>query len=267
MHKLNNSLQYYDWGSTTALTALYGIADPQGRPLAELWMGAHPKSPSTLVTEGQPRSLRDAIARDPVAMLGRAVADRFGELPFLFKVLCAAKALSVQAHPDKHAAAAGFARENAAGIAPDAPQRSYKDASHKPELLYALTPFQALNGFRERPEMVSLLSAVAGAHPQIGHFIEQATPDALARLFATLFSLQGDEKRRALAILCSVAASRDAEPWITRTITVCLHHCCLTSCCCSPAKRCFSLPERHTLTCRALHWKLWQIQIMCCVPA
>ena len=215
MHKLNNSLQYYDWGSTTALTALYGIADPQGRPLAELWMGAHPKSPSTLVTEGQPRSLRDAIARDPVAMLGRAVADRFGELPFLFKVLCAAKALSVQAHPDKHAAAAGFARENAAGIAPDAPQRSYKDASHKPELLYALTPFQALNGFRERPEMVSLLSAVAGAHPQIGHFIEQATPDALARLFATLFSLQGDEKRRALAILCSVAASRDAEPWLT----------------------------------------------------
>ena len=44
MQKLINAVQNYAWGSHTALTELYGIANPDNLPMAELWMGAHPKS-------------------------------------------------------------------------------------------------------------------------------------------------------------------------------------------------------------------------------
>ena len=189
MQKMNNSLQNYAWGSKTALTALYGIANPEGLPMAELWMGAHPKSPSAVMDQGRERSLRDVIDAAPDAMLGEAVAQRFGELPFLFKVLCADQPLSIQVHPSKHAAEAGFARENAAGIPLTAAERNYKDANHKPELVYALTPFQAMNGFRTITEMVSLLEPVAGAHPQIAHFLQHPDRETLATLFRTLLSL------------------------------------------------------------------------------
>ncbi|MBZ6390304.1 MAG: mannose-6-phosphate isomerase [Pantoea dispersa] len=215
MQKLNNSLQNYAWGSKTALTELYGIENPQGLPMAELWMGAHPKSPSTVEVNGITRSLRDVINDDQVATLGAAVAQRFGELPFLFKVLCADQPLSIQVHPSKTAAEAGFARENASGIPLSAAERNYKDANHKPELVYALTPFQAMNGFRELPEIVSLLEPVAGAHPQIAHFLENASEAALAKLFATLLSLKDESKTRALGVLKSALNAREGEPWQT----------------------------------------------------
>ncbi|MBY4837184.1 mannose-6-phosphate isomerase [Pantoea sp. DY-5] len=215
MQKLNNSLQNYAWGSKTALTELYGIENPQGLPMAELWMGAHPKSPSNVEVNGEVRSLREVIDADKVAMLGKAVAERFGELPFLFKVLCADQPLSIQVHPSKAAAEQGFARENAAGIPLSAAERNYKDANHKPELVYALTPFQAMNGFRELHEIVSMLEPVAGAHPQIAHFLENANEGNLAKLFATLLSLQDDAKSRAIGVLKSALNAREGEPWQT----------------------------------------------------
>jgi mannose-6-phosphate isomerase len=215
MQKLNNSLQNYAWGSKTALTELYGIENPQGLPMAELWMGAHPKSPSTVEVNGEARSLREVIDADKIATLGKAVAERFGELPFLFKVLCADQPLSIQVHPSKAAAEEGFARENAAGIPLIAAERNYKDANHKPELVYALTPFQAMNGFRELHEIVSLLEPVAGAHPQIAHFLENADEANLAKLFATLLSLQDEAKSRAIGVLKSALNAREGEPWQT----------------------------------------------------
>ncbi|SPW57487.1 mannose-6-phosphate isomerase [Escherichia coli] len=102
-------------------------------------------------------SLRDVIESDKSTLLGEAVAKRFGELPFLFKVLCAAQPLSIQVHPNKHNSEIGFAKENAAGIPMDAAERNYKDPNHKPELVFALTPFLAMNAFREFSEIVSLL--------------------------------------------------------------------------------------------------------------
>ncbi|HBZ15691.1 mannose-6-phosphate isomerase [Pantoea sp. NPDC088449] len=215
MQKLNNSLQNYAWGSKTALTELYGIENPQGLPMAELWMGAHPKSPSTVEINGEARSLREVIDADKPATLGKAVAERFGELPFLFKVLCADQPLSIQVHPSKAAAEEGFARENAAGIPLSAAERNYKDANHKPELVYALTSFQAMNGFRELHEIVSLLEPVAGAHPQIAHFLENANEANLAKLFATLLSLQDEAKSRAIGVLKSALNAREGEPWQT----------------------------------------------------
>ncbi|MDU4095128.1 MAG: mannose-6-phosphate isomerase, class I, partial [Pantoea sp.] len=215
MFKLHNSLQHYAWGSKTALTELYGIENPQQQPMAELWMGAHPKSSSLVEINGERRALRQIIAADKPALLGEKVAARFGELPFLFKVLCAEQPLSIQVHPGKSAAAEGFARENAAGIPLDAPERNYKDANHKPELVYALTPFLAINGFRPFAEIIALLQPVAGAHPAIAHFLQQPDEASLATLFSSLLSLQHDEKKRALDILKATLHTQSGEPWQT----------------------------------------------------
>ncbi|HHH2810474.1 TPA: mannose-6-phosphate isomerase [Citrobacter amalonaticus] len=216
MQKLINSVQNYAWGSKTALTELYGMANPQQLPMAELWMGAHPKSSSKIEdASGQVVSLRDVIDGNQSALLGDAVAKRFGELPFLFKVLCAAQPLSIQVHPNKRNSEIGFAKENAAGIPMDAAERNYKDPNHKPELVFALTPFLAMNAFREFSEIVSLLQPVAGAHTAIAHFLEQPNAERLSQLFAALLSMQGEEKSRALAILKAALETQQGEPWQT----------------------------------------------------
>jgi len=216
MKKLNNSIQNYAWGSYTALTDLYGIANPDNKPMAELWMGAHPKSSSSVQDEqGHWHSLRDLIENNSTAMLGEAVAQRFGELPFLFKVLCAAQPLSIQVHPSKQAAEKGFAKENLAGIALNAAERNYKDPNHKPELVYALTPFLAMNAFREFSEIIALMQPLSGAHLSIAQFLQKPDEASLAHLFASLLALEGEEKSHALAILNAVADSQTGEPWQT----------------------------------------------------
>ena len=216
MQKLINSVQNYAWGSKTALTDLYGIANPNNLPMAELWMGAHPKSSSKIEdASGQVRSLRDVIDADKAALLGDKVAQRFGELPFLFKVLCADQPLSIQVHPNKQASEIGFAKENAAGIPLDAAERNYKDPNHKPELVFALTPFLAMNAFREFSEIISLLQPVAGAHKAIAHFLENPNADALSQLFASLLNMQDEEKTHALAVLKAALDSQQGEPWET----------------------------------------------------
>ena len=216
MQKLINSVQNYAWGSKTALTDLYGIANPNNLPMAELWMGAHPKSSSKIEdASGQARSLRDVIDADKAALLGDKVAQRFGELPFLFKVLCADQPLSIQVHPNKQASEIGFAKENAAGIPLDAAERNYKDPNHKPELVFALTPFLAMNAFREFSEIISLLQPVAGANNAIAHFLENPNADALSQLFASLLNMQGEEKSHALAVLKAALDSQQGEPWET----------------------------------------------------
>jgi len=216
MKKMINSIQHYAWGSTDALTRLYGIPNPSGQPMAELWMGAHPKSSSRINdVHDESVSLRDAIAQRPEAALGQAVADRFGELPFLFKVLCASAPLSIQVHPSKSAAERGFALENSAGVALDAADRNYKDPNHKPELVFALSPFQAMNGFRENSAIVSLLQPVAGAHPAIAAFLQHPDQQHLARLFGDLLSMTGDAKSLAIDVLKTTLRHQHGEPWDT----------------------------------------------------
>ncbi|MEA9391144.1 mannose-6-phosphate isomerase [Acerihabitans sp. TG2] len=216
MKKMINSVQHYAWGSLDALTRLYDIPNPGGQPMAELWMGAHPKSSSFIHDAlGDTVSLRDDIARQPQAALGEAVASRFGELPFLFKVLCANAPLSIQVHPSKTAAERGFALENSRGVALDAANRNYKDPNHKPELVFALTPFQAMNGFRENSAIVSLLQPVAGAHPTIAAFLQHPDQQHLATLFADLLSMDGDEKSLAIDVLKTTLKHQHGEPWNT----------------------------------------------------
>ena len=216
MQKLINSVQNYAWGSHTALTELYGTANPDNLPMAELWMGAHPKSSSKIEDkDGNLHALRDVINADKSTLLGEAVAKRFGELPFLFKVLCADQPLSIQVHPNKQASEEGFARENAAGIPLNAPERNYKDPNHKPELVFALTPFLAMNAFREFSDIIALLQPVAGAHTAIAHFLEAPNEERLSQLFASLLNMQGEKKSRALAVLKAAINSQQGEPWQT----------------------------------------------------
>jgi mannose-6-phosphate isomerase len=147
----------YAWGSPTAIQQLAAL-DADG-PIAELWFGAHPDDPSLVVEHGT--TLDALIDADPPAALGRPVLDRFGpRLPYLLKLLAADKALSIQVHPTITQAREGFARENAAGIPRTAPERNYRDPNHKPELLCALTPFDALCGFRPVSATLALLDRI-----------------------------------------------------------------------------------------------------------
>ncbi|MET8546586.1 mannose-6-phosphate isomerase, class I [Kitasatospora sp. NPDC004799] len=161
---LRNPVRRYAWGSPTAVPALTGTT-PDGTPQAELWLGAHPSAPSLLSApdpDGSgPRPLDELIDADPDGLLGPDTVRRFGPaLPFLFKVLAADRALSLQVHPTRAQAEAGYAAEQARGIPPTAPDRVYKDRGHKPELLCALGDFEALCGFRPAADTARLLDAL-----------------------------------------------------------------------------------------------------------
>lgn len=174
MRRLENPIQNYAWGSKTAIADLTDRNVPSPQPEAELWMGAHPKAPSKVVYNGHTITLRDLISRYPQEILGEKVASRFGnQLPFLFKVLAATEPLSIQAHPNQDQARTGYERENRANIPLDAPRRNYRDESHKPEIICALTEFWGLNGFR----------TIEDLH----HLFECYCPDSLALYFASLY--------------------------------------------------------------------------------
>nr|ELR5111262.1 mannose-6-phosphate isomerase [Providencia stuartii] len=218
MLKMINKVQNYDWGSKTALTQLYSVPNPEHLPMAELWMGAHPKASSYVIDNktGHKLPLIDYIAQNPSQILGDKIAETFkSRLPFLFKVLCAARPLSVQVHPNKVYAEVGFAKENAAGIPLDSPIRNYKDDNHKPELIYALTPFKAMNAFRPLGEIAELLDFVSAAHPEIQFFVQSPNDEKLAKLFAQILSLTGEQKELALGVLKAALNSRQGEPWNT----------------------------------------------------
>jgi mannose-6-phosphate isomerase len=178
MDLLECTVMPYAWGSRSAIAQLTGRSAPTTEPEAELWMGAHPMAPSRVTRAGASgaASLAEIIATDPVRELGASVANEFGpRLPFLLKVLAAAQPLSIQAHPNMDQARAGFDDEEKKGIPRDAGHRNYKDASHKPELLCALTPFDALCGFRSIDKTIQLFDRLA----------VRALDDKLAPLRAT----------------------------------------------------------------------------------
>ncbi len=168
MYELENVLRPYAWGSTTAIAGLLG-RPATGGPEAELWVGAHPDSPSTALnaggaagTAGGRVPLDALIARDPEHYLGSESVAEFGaRLPFLLKVLAAESPLSLQVHPTLDQARAGYAREEAAGVGRGAATRNYKDDNHKPEMIFALTPFEALCGFRPAAQSRAVLLHVA----------------------------------------------------------------------------------------------------------
>jgi mannose-6-phosphate isomerase len=160
--KLENTVKHYEWGSSHWIPQLLNRTNENGEPWAELWMGAHPAGSSLAEQDGAWTPLHDIIARSPEFYLGAETGRVFGALPFLFKLLAAGRPLSIQAHPDVEAARAGWEREERQGIPLDAPNRNYRDANPKPELLCALGNFRALCGFRERRDIIRLLEIFCG---------------------------------------------------------------------------------------------------------
>ena len=159
LYTLRNPTREYAWGSKTAIADLLG-RPASTRPQAELWLGAHPLAPSEVEERGVWRPLHRWVREHREELLGPAVSSRWPHLPFLLKVLAADKPLSIQAHPGVHQARRGFAAEEAAGVPRDARERNYPDDRHKPELIYALTPFTVLRGFRETGDIRRRFEAV-----------------------------------------------------------------------------------------------------------
>ncbi|MFN8075996.1 MAG: mannose-6-phosphate isomerase, class I [Kineosporiaceae bacterium] len=237
--RMRNPIRGYDWGSTTRLAQLQGRG-PSASPEAELWMGAHQGDPSTVILDeesGAGMSLRDLVHRHPASVLGDTTLARFGvRLPFLLKVLGVERALSIQVHPGPEAAEAGFLAEEAAGVPLDAPHRRYLDRHAKPEFLYALTPFDALAGFREASESAGLVEAfgVAELAPVLaalrGHGTAGLVSDDTHPQLAALATLVHLPPQRRVELADAVAArarelteagSADPElaallPWITK---------------------------------------------------
>ena len=194
---ITNTPRDYAWGSTTAIAELLGTT-PSGGPEAELWLGAHPGSPSRVVDSDD--TLADIVD---------------GRLPFLLKVLAAASPLSLQAHPTMQQAEAGFERENALGIPLDAAERNYKDAFHKPELIFALSDsFRALCGFRPAHAIASTVERMIGALPgdsALNGFSDRLlSDDDLRPAFEWLVS-GGDDVAELVAAVVEASASLEGD--------------------------------------------------------
>lgn len=222
MYQLDNPLRPYDWGSTTAIAELLGRV-PSGGPEAELWIGAHPDSPSTVLGHGDSgTSLVELIASDPDRALGAPTREAFGDrLPFLMKVLAAAAPLSLQVHPSPEQARKGFDRENAASVPQDAPHRNYRDAFSKPELIFALTDFDALCGFRPPAEAARIFKGLAelvekrqGWAPAILASVvaDLGIPDKTAALREAFTRLLTSEAETRAAVEAIVEALEAASP-------------------------------------------------------
>ena len=185
MDLLRPVVRPYAWGSRTAIAELQGRPVPALGPEAELWVGAHPSAPSG--TERAGSTLDALIASDPGRELGSACALRFGgRLPFLLKVLSAERALSIQVHPSRAQAEAGFAAER--GLARDDPCRNYVDDWPKPELLYALTPFEVVAGLRAPADAAGILRALAvdQLQPLVSRLAAATSSSALAGALAAV---------------------------------------------------------------------------------
>lgn len=206
MERLVNPVRQYDWGSRTVIAALMGRPTPSPEPEAELWMGAHPSDPSSLVRPSGSVSLATAIEADPAGMLGPVVAERFGpRLPYLFKILAAERPLSLQAHPDAERAASRYAARD----------ENYLDPYHKPELLVALTEFDGLCGFRDPAESAATLAGlrVPALDAVISQLSAGSPEERLRGAVTTLLTWPQAERARMVAAIGAAAGRlQDRHP-------------------------------------------------------
>lgn len=209
--RLRPALQTYAWGSQSEFRDRFGVPNPEHAPQAELWWGAHPKGPATVLdVPGEP-SLDEWIRADPAARLGAQwAASEDAALPFLCKLLAVDAPLSVQCHPNRAQAEAGYADEAKRGLAADAPDRNYRDPRAKPELICAISRFEALCGFRS-PEAITPdlapLRSIAPLSAAIDALFATPTPEMVLAFLRRVLSLsEADAAATAAAIQTALAA-------------------------------------------------------------
>ncbi len=167
--RISGEVKNFPWGSKHLIQDQLGLG-PTNREVAEVWFGTHAGGQSKLLSSGQ--NLSEAIG---------------SKLSFLVKFLAADSPLSIQVHPNSLQAKEGFAKENAAGIDLADPKRNYKDDSHKPEILIALSAFEALCGFRPRAQILEIFLAFSESEARFGELAALAATDAsLEEIFSEL---------------------------------------------------------------------------------
>lgn len=244
-------VRHYDWGTRDFIPRLCG-REAGDRPEAELWFGAHADAPAGVVLEaGSTDGPDDTNGSVP---LDRLIADRRSEvlgpgatgdgLPFLTKILSAARPLSIQAHPNRQQARRGFAAGTRGAEPVTDADRAYRDPNHKPELLYALTPFSALSGFRPAPDAAQLLGALdleplrssvrrlesegaAAYRPLLGALQRHSGTDlaSTARAAARRASTEGDaDCREAMRWVVRIAGRHPDDPLVIAPLFLRLVH-------------------------------------------
>jgi mannose-6-phosphate isomerase len=189
VYLLKGKLQHYDWGGFLFLADLLGLQKQNQKPLAEYWMGAHPAYSSKLETENGDVPLVDFIRENKEAAIGEEAWQQFGSLPFLLKVLDVKEMLSIQVHPDKQRAVAGYEKENERGIGLHERQRNYKDRNPKPELMVALGDFYLLHGFKEEEKLVETLKTV----PELDQLVSVFETKGYEGLYHFVMKMQRSE--------------------------------------------------------------------------
>jgi len=212
IYKLKGKLMHYAWGGTDFLPALLGMDNPQHQPFAEYWMGAHPTAPSELLARDGNLSLYTVCQQDPVSVLSEKVFDRFGELPYLFKIQDVNEILSIQVHPSKAEAEKGFDREEAAGIPINAPHRNYKDRNHKPEVMVALSEFWLLHGFKRLADIEITLEDV----PEFNVLLPYFRKEGLKALYQFVMEMQQPEINAMLTQLIKREIRRKNDGELTK---------------------------------------------------
>lgn len=217
MYRIDGVERHYGWGSRSAIPALMG-RPPSEEPVAELWFGAHPSAPARLLDHRDapvpPGNLLQGLRADPEGMLGEDVTRLFGvSLPFLLKLIAPARPLSLQVHPSLERARQRFMEEEAGGLPIDSPQRNYRDPNHKPEMVYALTQFEAVCGFRSPRRAAELFAGLGTALTDGIHHQLRQRPNAsgMRAVFTALLSPQTRPEPAEVAAVAAACARRLAE--------------------------------------------------------
>ena len=210
--KLRGKVLNYAWGGYNFLPNLLGINNDEHKPFAEYWMGAHPLAPSELLTKEGPISLYTLIKENPERVISEKVYDRFGELPYLFKVQDVNEILSIQVHPSKAEAEKGFDREEAEGIPINAPYRNYKDRNHKPEVMVALSEFWLLHGFKQ----LSAIEKTLGVVPEFNILLPLFRREGLKALYQFVMEMEQTDINAMLANLIKREIRRKNDGELTK---------------------------------------------------
>jgi mannose-6-phosphate isomerase len=213
--RLDNSIRNYAWGSLDGIARFLGRTQASTEPQAELWIGAHPDEPSIAQHGADRIRLDELIARSPREWLGARVDARFGGgLPFMLKVLAAGSPLSLQAHPTLEQAKAGFDDEERRGIPQNAPNRNYRDRNHKPELIYATTPFEALCGFRQAEAVIATFERLGTPRlKELSALLRRdPNPAGIRRLLEDLLGASTSARRLLVDETAAAARNEQATP-------------------------------------------------------
>ena len=194
IYRLKGSVKHYDWGGISFLPSLLSLPNEEGQPFAEYWLGVHPQDYCTLELPDLHRVLLKEYMQEHPETLGERVRNQFGHLPYLLKILDVHKMLSIQVHPSKAAAKKEFDRENAEGIAPDSPNRNYKDDNHKPELMVALGDFWLLHGFKPQETLIKILKAV----PELNELLPVFQQSGYEALYKQVMTMPQEEVNKIL---------------------------------------------------------------------